>query len=119
MEYQLVTKNEITYLDLLPQSRIMNERDALDVVAACGENGVERVMLHAENLPEEFFHLRSGLAGIVLLKLSNYSIRCSAVLPAALVQRGHFYEMALETNRGNQFRIFSTLEPAEAWLLSD
>jgi PadR family transcriptional regulator, regulatory protein AphA len=118
MESRLVTIDGISYLDLLPVSQITNEYDALDIIAACGENGVNKVMIHAENLPEEFFHLSSGLAGVVLLKLSNYFIRCAAVIPMAQVQHGHFYEMALETNRGNQFRIFPTTEQAEAWLIS-
>jgi PadR family transcriptional regulator, regulatory protein AphA len=118
MEYQLITLNSQSYLECLPgKARLESEADALDLVAACGENGTNRLLLYAENLTDDFYRLQSGLAGLALLKFSNYRIRVAAVLTPELVNRGRFREMALETNRGNQFRIFYDRESAERWLL--
>jgi PadR family transcriptional regulator, regulatory protein AphA len=120
MEYCLVTINSQTYLDCLPgKARLESEADALELVAACGENETSRLLLHAENLTDDFYHLQSGLAGLILLKFSNYRIRVAAVLTPELVNQGRFREMALETNRGNQFRIFYDRESAERWLLDN
>jgi hypothetical protein len=88
-------------------------------VGICGEEGTNRVLLHSGNLPESFFKLSSGLAGIVLLKFYNYSIRAAAVLTPEQVNQGKFYDFALETNRGNQFRIFYSPQEAEDWLAHD
>jgi PadR family transcriptional regulator AphA len=120
MKTQLVTKDQLAYIECLPgEERLKSEREALDLVAACGENNTDRLMLHAENLTEDFSNLHSGLAGAVLLKFSNYRIRCATVLTPELANQGRFGEMVLETNRGNQFRVFYDREAAERWLLSD
>jgi PadR family transcriptional regulator AphA len=118
MEYQLVTINSQNYLECLPGPALLEtEADALELVAACGESGTDRLMLHAENLTEDFYQLQSGLAGKVLLKFSNYRLRVAAVLTPELVNQGRFREMVLETNRGNQFRIFFDMVSAEQWLV--
>jgi PadR family transcriptional regulator AphA len=97
---------------------ISNEDDALELIGFCGESGTDRLVVHAENLAADFYDLRSGLAGNILLKLSNYRIYLAAVIPAEKIGKGHFYEMVLETNRGRDFRVFATRESAIDWLSS-
>lgn len=118
MNYRLVEHAQNQYVECLPgDGRIENESDALELVAACGEYLTHRLLLYAENLAEDFFNLRSGLAGEVLQKFANYRIKTAAVLPPELVNQGRFREMALEANRSNQlFHIFHEREQAEAWL---
>ena len=119
MNYRLITEHRQTYLECLPgEGQLASESEALDLVAACGENGTDRLMLHAWNLTEDFYSLRTGLAGAILLKFSNYHIRVAAVLTPELVNQGRFREMVLETNRGNQFRVFYDQEAAEHWLIA-
>ncbi len=118
MNYQIQSKNHVRYVEADPiDGLISSEADALDWVAVCGESGTQRLMLHAGNFPREFYDLKSGLAGAVLLKFSNYRLIVAAVLPHSLTNQGKFREMALETNRGQQFRIFFDRESAEDWLI--
>ena len=91
--------------------------EILELVAACLENGTDRLLLHAQNLSGDFYRLRTGLAGDVLQKLANYHIRVAAVIPPDLIGQGRFREMVLEANRGNQFRVFPDRELAEEWLV--
>ena len=120
MEYKVVEKSGNKYVECLPGGkRIENEKDALDLVAACGENDTFRLMLHAENLTDDFYHLNTCVAGNILLKFTTYYIKTAAVLTPGLVNQGKFYDMVLETNRGNQFRVFYEREKAEEWLVSD
>jgi PadR family transcriptional regulator, regulatory protein AphA len=118
MNYKLIKEGLHTYLECLPgEKRLASEREALDLVAACGENGTDRLMLHAANLTDDFYQLNTGLAGALLLKFSTYRIRVAAILTPALVNQGRFREMVLETNRGNQFRVFYDRKSAEEWLI--
>jgi hypothetical protein len=96
---------------------VKNEQDALDLVAGCGEFGTDKLLLYAENFSIDFFRLRTGLAGIILQKFVNYHIRVAAVIPLEFVNQGHFQDMVLEANRGNQFRVFQVREEAEKWLI--
>ena len=116
---RLVTCGETIYLECLPESRVAGERDALELVSACGEGGTHRLLLHGGSLPDDFFNLRTGLAGAILLKFSTYYLKVALVLPPDPAHGGKFGEWMLETNRGREFRIYPTRELAEAWLVSD
>lgn len=120
MNYRLVEHAQNNYVEVLSgDGRIEKESDALELVGACGEYRTLRLMIHAENLSEDFFHLRTGLAGEVLLKFSNYRIKFAAVLTPELVNQGRFYEMVLEANRSNRmFHVFYERDKAEAWLVA-
>lgn len=117
MEYQVVVKDGRKYVCTTGQDRLESEQDALDLVAACGENDTQLLMLMSDNLADDFFRLKTGLAGAVLQKLVNYYIRAVAVVPQDLASRGKFGEMVTETNRGEQFGVFNAVDQAEEWLL--
>lgn len=120
MTYTLIEKDCNTYLECLSgMAPIMSEHEALDLVALCGENDTQRLMLHAEHLPLAFFDLKTGLAGDVLLKFSNYRIKVVAVVTPELVGQGRFAEMAMESNRFSEFGVFYDRQEAEQWLLRD
>jgi PadR family transcriptional regulator AphA len=118
MKYTLVTAGDHAYIEMLPDgSLLQSESDALDLVAACGGNGVDCLLLHAESLPEEFFRLSTGLAGAILLKLSNYHVRCAILITPELEGNGRFHEMVLEANRRNpELHFFYERPAAEQWL---
>jgi PadR family transcriptional regulator, regulatory protein AphA len=103
MDYRVLQKEEKKLIEctITGVNLIQNEQDALDLVAACGENHTNLLLLHSDNLPQEFFQLRTGLAGRILLKFSNYYLKVAAVLTPEQVNQGKFQEMVLETNRGN------------------
>lgn len=118
MNYRVVHTRAQTYIQCIPgETRLANEQDAVDLVAACGENGAQRLMVFADNLSDDFYHLGTGVAGNILLKFSTYHIRVAAVLTPELVNQGRFREMVLETNRGNQFRVFYDASAAAKWLI--
>lgn len=100
-------------------SLLGSERDALDLVAACGENICDRLLVPENCLSQDFFDLSSGLAGAVFLKLDLYRIRWAAVVSPARAKAGKFGELVMETNRiSSTFRVFSTREAALDWLAS-
>jgi hypothetical protein len=95
--------------------RLESELEALDLAAVCVENETDRLLLYAESLTEDFYRLRTGLAGEILQKFVNYNIQVAAVIPLEQVNQGRFQEMVLEANRGCQFHVFQTREKAEQW----
>ncbi len=120
MEIQLETLGEYTCIETLPGSGLLaDEADVLDLIAACGEHQTDRLLINQENIPDAFYDLHTGLAGSVLLKLTTYHIKAAAVVDSALSKKGKFFDFALETNRGNDFRVFQTREEALDWLLMD
>ncbi len=118
MDTRLISKDGQSYLECLADGGVMaSEAGALDLVAACRENGADRLLLHASNLNEDFYNLKTGLAGAALLKFSNYLVKVAAVIPPEIANQGRFGEMVLETNRGNAFRVYPDEAKAVAWLV--
>ena len=59
---------------------INSEQDALDLIANIGYlYDARKIILHKDNLCEEFFILQSGIAGSVMQKFSNYRIQAAIV----------------------------------------
>lgn len=97
---------------------IQSEADALELVAACVEHGCSKLLIDAACFSEDFYHLRTGLAGAVLQKFANYSIKAAVVASHEATYRGKFEDFMLEANRGSQLRIFKGRNEAIAWLLA-
>lgn len=118
MNYEEKLRNGRYYINCVEDEVIRSEHDALDLIGACGEIGACGVLLHAANLNEEFYRLKSGLAGAVLQKFGQYRVRLAAVIPSRFIE-GRFGEMVWEANRGGQFRVFEEQQQALDWLLAD
>lgn len=120
MNYKVIEAGSEKYIELFScELPISTEQDAVDLVAICGENDTNLLMLHSEAISNDFFRLKTGIAGKVLQKFVNYHIKAVAVVPDERVNTGKFREMALEANKGNHFRMFADKEQAEKWLLEN
>jgi PadR family transcriptional regulator, regulatory protein AphA len=119
MNIQIQKTDGITYLEGIPGYLLISEeRDAVDLVGLCGEHETSRLMLHADNVTERFFDLKTQLAGLVLQKFVNYSVKSVLVLPPDAQQHGRFHEMAREANKGRHFGVFYDRTQAEQWLIN-
>jgi PadR family transcriptional regulator, regulatory protein AphA len=117
MEYQIIPLGSKKLLECLPDGgKISDEPSTLDLIALCGEEETDSILFYETNFTEDFFDLKTGLAGKVLLKLSNYRIKAAAVIPPEIVGSGRFYEMVLETNRRNDFRVYPNRDDALEWI---
>jgi PadR family transcriptional regulator, regulatory protein AphA len=113
MNFTLIEREKVKIAMCIPDgNRISSEADALEAVAACGEFGTDKLIIPGLCLSDAFYDLKSGLAGDVLLKFSNYLIKTAIVVPAEMIGQGKFYEFVLETNRGKEFRVFQDREKA-------
>jgi PadR family transcriptional regulator AphA len=116
----LIEHNGKKIVECLPDGGLLDsDSSALELVAACGEHQTHRLLLPAGSLSPDFFHLRSGVAGAVLLKFSNYRIHAAAVIDPQQVGEGKFKDWVLETNRGRDFRVFFERQAAADWLAKD
>lgn len=119
MNYQVNEIENKKYIELISvKEPLRNENDALDLIALCWEHEAYSIMLHSLVLSPDFFDLKTTFAGNFIQKFINYNIKVVAIFPPELVQKGRFKELALETNKGNHFRMYETKEEAETWLLN-
>src|SRR5215470_5244941 len=90
--------------------------DISDAIAAClGSGGL---ILTEDDLAQEFFDLRSGLAGEVFQKFTNYKVRMAIVLPDPEAYGERISELAYEHKSHSMIRFVRSKDVAEAWLCS-
>ncbi|HYD52869.1 MAG TPA: DUF4180 domain-containing protein [Gemmatimonadaceae bacterium] len=87
------------------------------LLEACFGARCEAALLHAENLPPDFFDLSSGTAGAMLQKLRLYGVRLAVVRgPASSPASSRFGELVAEERMRRDFGVFASREEARAWL---
>jgi Domain of unknown function (DUF4180) len=62
--------------EILPgREKISDPEEILALMVEAGYNGCDKLILHRENLSDDFFDLKTGVAGEILQKFSNYRMR--------------------------------------------
>ena len=76
-------------------------QDMLDLIAALHyQNEAEGLVIPKENLAEEFFDLRTGLAGEMLQKCTNYQMKIAIVGDFTVYDSKALRDFIRECNRG-------------------
>lgn len=96
---------------------IQTEGDALDVMANCGEP--RAILIHYKNLSSDFFDLSTGLAGAIMQKFANYSMKCALIIDPEKIKSQRFHELIYEHQRSTFFRFFENYDDAVLWLERD
>ena len=91
-------------------------RSMSDVSDAVGASfGTAGLILAESDLAPEFFDLKTGLAGELFQKFTNYQLRLVLVVPNPERYGDRFNELAREHRTHNNIRIVSTRDEAYAW----
>lgn len=119
MEYKLITNKNKGYIVIdSDKNRISAEKDVNAIISLCFENRVNLLIIYDNSLSDDFFDLKTGLAGITLQKFINYNIKAAVIVTDDSKINTRFREMILESNKGNSFRVYKSGADAERWILS-
>ena len=118
MDLQVVELDNGIALEGVPGSPLMRAADdCTEVIGACFEHRARAVLLYAGNLPDGFFDLSSGEAGVILQKFRQYRIRLAVVTaPDDPPQSRRFRELLTDERQGNDFALLPDRTAALAWL---
>jgi hypothetical protein len=81
--------------------------------------GADGLLLTETDLSPEFFDLRSGIAGELFQKFTNYQIHLAVVVHNLEVYGERFGELAFEHRNHKLIRFFDSIEAAKSWLLNE
>ena len=74
------TKNEIQIAEVISDKLIIETaEDGLDLMGNLYYQGFDSIIIHEENLTPSFFDLKTGIAGEILQKFSNYRMRLAII----------------------------------------
>lgn len=117
MNYTVIEENNKKYIECATkEASIHNEQSALDLIGACFENETNLILIHMDALSDDFFKLRTGLAGSILQKFVNYNIKIAVVITDTDKVKGKFKDLLVESNNGNDFRVFNSKNKALNWI---
>jgi hypothetical protein len=91
---------------------IKSAQDALDLFSDAVYKGCNNFIVYKENLPEDFFDLKTGIAGEILQKFSNYRMRLAIIGDFSKYKSKSLEAFITESNRGNQTFFVSSIEVA-------
>ena len=96
---------------------IQSPGDIADAMGTC--IGSAALILTEEDLGQDFFNLRSGLAGEFFQKFTNYRVRVAIVLPNPEAYGERFSELAYEHATHPMIRFVRSTDEAQAWLSTE
>lgn len=99
LEIAIVNSNEILITDV---------QSALDFIATVSyEVGCNRIILNKSALVEDFFHLKTRLAGEILQKFINYHVKIAIVGDFSMYESKSLKDFIYESNNGKDIFFLS------------
>lgn len=107
------TEKGVKIAEVKPEAAVIEgTEDILDIMADATYNEASRIVVHQESLPEEFFDLRSGLAGEILQKFSNYRVRLAVVGDFGNIESKSLRDFIRESNNRGIINFVTSLQEA-------
>jgi len=118
MNIKTIRNKNIAIVDKV--DKITNAQDILDMMASaqyqCECIGI---VLYKESLNESFFDLKTGLAGEILQKFSNYSFKLGVVGDFSQYTSKSLKDFIYECNKGNLIYFKNDLDSALSALVPE
>ncbi len=103
MELKIFEEKKCKIAEIKSEGIVINDtQDALDIMANANYEGAGSIILNEMNLNPEFFELRPGVAGEILLKFSNYRMKLAIIGEFEKYESKSLKSFIIECNRGNQ-----------------
>jgi len=94
--------------------RIDSASDIAEALTASIDGG--GLLLEEKQFNPDFFDLRTGLAGELFQKFTNYRARLAIVIADESAYGGRFSELVYEHRAHKQVRFFTSAQLARQWL---
>lgn len=91
---------------------INNAEDAVQLIADLSYQGFNRIIIHEQHVAPGFFDLKTGLAGDVLQKFSNYKMRLAIIGEFAKYPGTSVRDFIYESNKGRLVNFLGTVAQA-------
>lgn len=99
--------------EIVSDAIILNSlEDGLDLLGNIYYDQFDSIILHQENISPLFFDLKTGLAGEILQKFSNYRMRLVIVGDFELYKSKSLQDFIFESNKGKLINFLPTKEAA-------
>lgn len=110
MNIKIIQKNSANIAVISSNEIIINNaQDALDLMATVRYEYIcDKMIINKQNINEEFFDLKNGLAGAIMQKYTNYGMALAIVGDFEKYDSKSLKSLIYESNKGSQIIFKST-----------
>lgn len=113
MEIKSHTINDIKIAEVTSDEIfIRTTQDGLDLLGDCYYQGFDSIILHQQNITPDFFDLKTGIAGDILQKFSNYRMRLVIIGDFSMYTSKPLQDFIFESNKGKHINFLGSIEEA-------
>ena len=96
--------------EVLATDRVINSiEDGLHLLGELYYQDFDKIIIHEENITPDFFDLKSGIAGEVLQKFSNYRVQLAIIGDFSKYSSKSIQDFIYESNKGRQISFVGSL----------
>jgi hypothetical protein len=96
--------------EVLATDRVINSiEDGLHLLGELYYQDFDKIIIHEKNITPEFFDLKSGIAGEILQKFSNYRVQLAIIGDFSKYSSKSIQDFIYESNKGRQISFVGSL----------
>jgi Domain of unknown function (DUF4180) len=105
--------NKVNIAEVISDEIILaNLSDGLDLLGNLYFDGYDKIIIYETNISPDFFDLKTGIAGEILQKFSNYRVQLAIVGDFGKYQNQSFKDFVFESNKLGQINFVGTITEA-------
>jgi hypothetical protein len=105
--------NGTTVAEILPGSDLINTPDdILEIISDAGYHDATGLIIHDKSLNQDFFDLKTGLAGEILQKFSNYRMKLAIIGDFSAFKSKSLKDFIRESNKRGIISFVGSLDEA-------
>lgn len=113
MQINTFSINGISIAEIVSEDLIINEvQDGLDLMAECSYNGNDAIIMYEAQIIPDFFDLKTGIAGEILQKFSNYDMRLAIIGDFTKYTSKSLRDFIYESNKTRRVNFVGSLQEA-------
>ena len=113
MRLELLGSGNQTVAEIISDDIVIREpQDALDLMADAGYQGAGRIIIYEWNLAPGFFDLKTGIAGEILQKFTNYRVQLAIIGDFSKYSSKSLRDFIYESNKHGRLIFTATREEA-------
>jgi hypothetical protein len=105
--------NDTNIAEVISEANVINKvEDGIDLLGNLYYQGFDRIIIYEKNITPVFFDLKTGIAGEILQKFSNYRVQLAIVGDFTKYNSKSLNNFIYESNKGRLINFVSTLTEA-------
>jgi hypothetical protein len=105
--------DKVNIAEVISEEIVMNNiQDGLDLLGNLYYQGFDKIIIYEKNITPDFFDLKTGIAGEILQKFSNYRVRLAIIGDFSTYQSKSLKDFIFESNKLGQINFVETLAQA-------